>query len=250
VFSVQTPGTVTTQPSYIYCNATTTVFGAETNTAVTATSTAYSGWFAGAVRATAFNVASTEKIKENIKPIKIKPDLLDAEGMAKTNYIAGAKAAWIAAHQTEYEITVNPTGTGTVTYVDLPAMESDYSNQIEIQWASDLNQDTYTENIQKGYEKVFWQTFDSMVPKSWNPIGNPNVTERGFVVGDVPDVVKGRDGQSLNVMALIAYMTKADQSLKADTVFALSTLKELLTTGTVTQQKIDYCNDRLEVLNP
>lgn len=250
VFEILTPGTVTTNASYIYCNATTTVFGLGTNTAITATTTAYSGWFDGAVRATAFNVASTEKIKENIKPIKIKPDLLDAEDMAKLNYIAGAKAAWIAANQASYTTIVSETGTGSVTVIDTSAMETAYNNYIELAWAADMNQDSYTENIQKTYEKGFWQMFDSVTPRSWNPKDKPSLTRKGFVVEDMPDVVKGDDGQSIDPMALIAYISVVQQTLKADTIFALSTLKELITTGTVTQQKIDYVNDRLEVLNP
>ena len=92
--------------------------------------------------------------------------------------------------------------------------------------------------------------FDSVTPRSWNPIGNPSMRRKGFVVEEMPDVVWGEDKQSVDMYALIAYMTVAQKALKLDTIFALSTLTELLTTGTVTQQKIDYCNDRLEVLNP
>lgn len=250
ILKIKTSGTITTEASYIYCNATTTVFGLGTNTAITATVTAYSGWFDGTVRATAFNVASTEKIKENIKPIKIKPDLLDAEGLAKQNYIAGSKSAWIAANQANYTIVTNEPGTGSVTIVDTATMEADYNNQIELAWASDINQDTYAETVQKNYEKGFWQMFDSVTPRSWNPKDKPSLIRKGFVVEDMPDVVKGDDGQSIDPMALIAYISVVQQTLKADTVFALSTLKELITTGTVTQQKINYCNDRLEVLNP
>ena len=249
---LQDAGT-TTNSTYMLANVNTLIVGAGTTTAVTGTTTAYAIYVPagdGALHIDAVNLSSSKEIKENINPIKIKPDLLDAESMAKSGYIASAKSAWITANQVNYTTEVKETGTSTVTIVDNETMESDYNNYIELEWASDLNQDIYTQNIQKGYEKVFWQTFDAMTPKSWNPINSPNVTERGFVVEDVPDVVKGRDGKSVSVMAFIAYMTKVDQSLKADTVFALSTLKELLTTGTVTQQKIDYCNDRLEVLVP
>lgn len=250
VFEIFTSGTATIKTNYIYCNASTTVFGAGTNTAVTGTVTNYAGWFGGAVRATAFNVASTEKIKENIKPIKIKPDLLDAEGMAKNNYIANSKIAWITENGENYTTVINETGTSSVIVVDTATMEADYNNHIELAWASDLNQDTYTENIQKVYEKGFWQMFDAVTPKSWNPKDKPTLTRKGFVVEDMPDVVKGDDKQSIDPMALIAYISVVQQVLKADTIFALGTLKELLTTGTVTQQKIDYCNDRLDVLNP
>ena len=249
---IQDTGTASDR-TYMMANVDTLIVGAGTTTSVIGTSTAYAIYVpagAGALHIDAVNLSSSKEIKEKIEPIKIKPDLLDAEGMARLNYMANSKIAWIAANSGSYTTVVNETGTGSVIVVDTNRMESDYNNFIELEWASDLNQDIYTENIQKGYEKVFWQTFDAMTPKSWNPIGCPNVTERGFIVEDVPDVVKGRDGKSVSVMAFIAYITRAEQSLKADTVFALSTLKELITTGTVTQQKIDYCNDRLEVLVP
>lgn len=242
-------GTYTTN-TYFLADVTTSIFGLGTTTDVTGTITAYAGWFDGAVRATAFNVASTEKIKDNIKPIKIKPDLLDAEGMAKNSYIANSKIAWIVENGGSYTTVINETGTGSVIVVDTAQMNTDYNNHIEFQWASDLNQDTYISNVQKTYEKGFWQMFDSVKPRSWNPKDKPSLTRKGFVVEDMPDVVKGDDKQSIDPMALIAYLTVVQQTLKADTIFALSTLKELLTTGTVTQQKIDYISDRLDVLQP
>lgn len=251
VFEISTPGTATTEASYIYNNATTTVWGLGTNTAVTGTASgAYAGWTNRPIRVLAIDIGSSKEIKENIKTIKIKPDHLDAEGLAKQNYIAGAKAAWIAAHQAEYEITVNETGTGSVIVVDTATMESDYNNYIELEWASDMNQDVYTETVQKQHEKGFWQMYNSVTPRSWNPKDNPSAEYEGFVVGEMPPVVWGDDKQSVNLMSVVAYIAVVQQALKADTIFALTTLKELITTGTVTQQKIDYCNDRLEVLNP
>ena len=243
-------GSATTD-TYMLANVRTTVWGLGTITSVTGTgSGAYAGWSDRPIRVTGVDIGSSQKIKENVKPIKIKPDLLDAEGMAKLSYIANNKIAWITANGVNYTTVVNKTGTGSVTVVDLPAMESDYNNYIELKWASDPNRDTYTENVQKTYEKSFWQMFDSVTPRSWNPIGNPSMRRKGFVVEEMPDVVWGEDKQSVDMYALIAYMTVAQKALKLDTIFALSTLTELLTTGTVTQQKIDYCNDRLEVLNP
>ena len=250
VFRVQTAGT-TTNATYTFCDTTTAVFGLGTNTTITGTMGAnYTGYFAGPVKVTALDISSSKKIKENIKTIKIKPDLLDAEGMAKLTYIANSKITWVAANGKNYTTVINELGTGSVIIVDTDRLEADYNNYIELEWAADLNQNSYTKNIQKTYEKGFWQMFDSVTSKSWNPKDKPSVTRRGFVVEDMPDVVKGGDGQSIDSMAMIAYMSVVQQALKADTIFALSSLKELLTTGTVTQQKIDYCNDRLEVMNP
>ena len=216
LMSINAPGTATLEASYIYCNASTTVFGLGTNTAITATTTAYSGWFAGAVRATAFNVASTEKIKENIEDIIIKPNLLDAEAEAKNKYITDNKASWVISNQSKYKTVINEAGTGTVTKIDTVTMESVYSNYIELAWASDLNQGTYTENIQKKYEKAFWQEFNSMRPRSWNPKEKPGLTRRGFVVEEVPEGIKGDDGQSIDPMAVLAKQQKAMQSMKAE----------------------------------
>ena len=237
-----------TANTYFLANVTTAIFGLGTTTAITGTTTLYRGWYDGPVRATAFNVASTEKIKENIEAIKTKPDWLDAESEAKNKYIADNKAFWVVSNQSKYTTVINETGTGTVTKIDKIAMESSYSNYIELQWASDLNQDAYTEDIQKVYEKRFWQQFDAMSPRSWNPKNKPDLTRRGFIVEESPDEVKGDDKQSIDPMALIAYMTKANQGLKADTVFALSILKKLITTGTVTQRDIEQATDRLDVL--
>ena len=211
--SIQT-GSDTTEPSYILLNATTTVFGLGTTTAITGTTTLYSGWFDGAVRATAFNVASTEEIKENIADIKIKPDLLDAEAEAKTKYIADNKASWVISNQSKYTTVINETGTGTVTKLDTVTMEAGYTNYIELAWASDLNQGTYTENIQKKYENKFWQQFHSMKPKSWNPKENPGRIRRGFVVEEAPTVILGEDEKSIDPMAVIAYQQKALQAMK------------------------------------
>ena len=249
VLEILTPGTTTTEPSYIYCNATTTVWGLGTNTSVTGTASgAYAGWSNRPIRVGGVDIGSTIKIKENVKDIKIKPDLLDAEGIAKSNYIANNKTTWIAANGVNYTTVINKAGTSSTIIVDTESMEADYNSYIELEWAADLNQDAYTENIQKIHEKGFWQMFDSVQPKSWNPIGNPSMRRKGFVVEEMPDVVWGEDRLSIDFGAIIAYMTLAQKTLKADTIFALSTLKELLTTGTVTQQKIGYCNDRLEVL--
>ena len=216
VISIQTPGTATTEKSYIMCNATTTVFGLGTTTAIIGTTTPYSGWFDGAVRATAFNVASTEKIKVNIKDINIRPGLLDAEAEAKNKYITDNKASWVISNQSKYTTVINEAGTGTVTKIDTITMESGYSNYIEMQWASDLNQGTYTENIQKKYEKAFWQEFDSIRPRSWNPKENLGLTRRGFVVQEVPDDIKGDDKQTIDPMSIIAKQQRVLLYLKLE----------------------------------
>lgn len=245
VFEILTPGTATTEASYIYNNATTTVFGLGTNTAITGTTTAYSGWFAGAVRATAFNVASTEKIKENIKPIRIKPEILEAESTAKEKYKGDNRIAWILAHGENYTYVGTETGTATVTYVDTAAMEADYADYIELAWASDLNQDVYIDTVQKAQEKYFWQMFDGIQPKSWNPKEDPNLERKGFVVEEMPDVVKGNDKQSIDPMALIAYIAVSLQSIKQDNITIMQALRDFAATGTLTVEAIE---DRLEVL--
>lgn len=241
VFEILTSGTVTTNASYIYCNATTTVFGLGTNTAITGTTTAYSGWFDGAVRATAYNVASTEKIKENIKPIKIKPEILVAEAVAKEKYKGDNRIAWIATYGENYTYV----GSDTAIYVDTKAMEADYANYIELAWASDLNQDSYVDAVQKAQEKYFWQMFDGIQPKSWNPMGDSSIERKGFVVGEMPDVVKGNDKESIDPMALIAYIAVSMQSIKQDNVTIMQALRDFATTGTFTVSTIE---DRLDVL--
>lgn len=227
VLEILTSGTDTTRPNYMYCNATTTVFGLGTNTAVTATTTAYTGWFDGAVRATAFNVASTEKIKDNIQAIKIKPDLLDAEAEAKVKYIADNKSIWIASNQGNYETVITETGTGTITRIDTVAMEIGYVNYIELAWASDLNQDTLIENVQAEHQKDFWQKYNAMLPKSWNPKNKPDLIRRGFVAEEVPEEIKGDDKLSIDPMAVIAYTKIAVDTLKKDAIDAIQEIGSL-----------------------
>lgn len=178
----------------------------------TGTGTAYKGYFDGAVRATAFNVASTEEIKKNIKPIKIKPDLLDAEAEAKGKYIADNKPAWIANNKVNYAYV----GSNTVTYINKQAMEKDYKDYIELLWVSDPNQGTLTTNIQKKYEKKFWQEFDSMRPRSWNPKENLKLERKGFVVEEAPPGIIGDDGASIDPMAVIVFMKNAISDCKKE----------------------------------
>lgn len=241
ILQIQTPGTATAEKSYILLNATTTVFGLGTTTAITGTTTAYSGWFDGAVRATAFNVASSEKIKDNIKPIKIKPEHLEAESRAKEDYVATQKPTWITDNEANYTYV----GSDTATYVDTTAMEADYSEYIEMEWASDLNQDVYIDKVQKVQEQYFWRLFDAIQPKSWNPKDRPNLERKGFVVEEMPDVVKGDDKQSIDPMALIAYIAVSLQSIKQDNVTIMQALRDFAATGTFTVKTIE---DRLEVL--
>lgn len=241
VFEILTPGTATTEASYIYCNATTTVFGLGTNTAITGTSTAYSGWFDGAVRATAFNVASSEKIKDNLKKIKI-VDTAEAENTAKSGYVNSNKPAWIAANEVNYTYV----GTDSASYVDTAAMNTAYDNYIETEWASDLNQPVYIKNVEKEYEKGFWQKFNLVQPKSWSPKGDPSVVRKGFVAEEMPDEVKGQDKQSIDPMALIAYISLVVQELKDASLLNFKAIEELLTTGTITSGKL--IKDRIEVL--
>lgn len=251
---IQDAGTSTAN-TYMMANVNTLIVGEGTTTSATGTTTTYSGWFTGAVRATAFNVASTEKIKENIKPIKIKPEQLEAESQAKIMYIAEKKPAWFAANETFYTYA----GTDSATYVDTDAMEAAYASYIETEWASDLNQPTYVENVQKEQERYFWQLFDAVQPKSWNPREKLSLTRKGFVVEEVPDEIKGDDKQTIDPMALLAYTTVVLQNLKQDTVrimhaelMQLQALQELAATGTFTTYGIDEkvleIQDRLSVL--
>jgi len=242
MINVQSPGTATTEPSYIMLNGSTTIFGLGTTTAIIGTTTAYSGWFDGAVRATAFNVASSEKIKENIKPIKLKPSNLEAEGIAKQNYILANKGSWTALNEANYAYV----GSDTATYIDTAQMDIDYYNYIELKWASDLNQSAYVKAVQKEGEKFFWQMFDTIQAKEWTPKGDPTVHRKGFVAEEMPDVVKGQDGKSVDPMSLIAYMSKVLQALKGETILQYKALNELVTTGTITSQL--EIEDRIEVL--
>ena len=255
---VITPGTATTEKSYVLIPATTTVFGLGTTTAITATTTAYSGWFDGAVRATAFNVASSEEIKRNIESIRIKPDWLDAEYEAKKEYIKDNRAAWILNNQTSYESVIGGTGTGTITLLDYVSMESGYNDYIEFAWASDLNKNTFVEDIQTQHEKIFWQMFNTVQPRSWNPKDKMSLTRKGFVVEEMPDVVKGDDKQSIDPMALLAYSTNVLQALKENIVSILkhqNIILKALQSGTYTPQEIETglteINNKLAVLeNP
>lgn len=242
IISAITTGTATTDPSYIMLNGSTTIFGLGTTTAIAGTTTSYSGWFDGAVRATAFNVASTEKIKENIKPIKISPDLLDAEGIAKNQYIALNKSAWIEANRVNYESVVDETRTGTVTILDRESMEAAYNTYIEFAWAADLEQDTLIDNVKKQFEAGFWQKFDTVKTKSWNPKGLPNITRKGLIVEECPDEIKGDDKQSVDLMAVSAYSINVLQAMKENLVTVFKNqglIMKALMNGTYTQSEIE-----------
>ncbi|MDP2683605.1 MAG: hypothetical protein Q8P20_00985, partial [bacterium] len=183
---------------------------------------------------------------ENIKPIKIKPDILEAEAEAKLSYIETQKAVWISDNVDNYTYVGTETGTGTVNYIDIPAMEAAYSNHIELEWAADLNQDTLVDNVQKQHEKAFWQMFNSIQAKEWTPKGDPTVHRKGFVAEEMPDVMKGQDGQSIDPMSLISYMSKVEQALKEEIILQYEALNEFIKTGTITSQL--EIEDRLEVL--
>lgn len=243
VFEILTPGTATTEASYIYNNATTTVWGLGTNTAITSGTASgyYAGWSNRPIRVTAVDIASTQKIKENIKPMHIKPEQLEAESKAKPVYIAEKKPAWFTANEVNYTYV----GSDTATYVDTAAMESDFAEYIELEWASDLNQNVHIEAVQKTQQKYFWELFDRIQPKSWNPIDDLRMTRKGLVVEDVPDEIKGADGQSIDQMAVVTYQTLALQDLKDSIVDIMQALKDLANTGTFTTQAI---NDRLEAM--
>lgn len=201
--------------STTYFPGSTSVFGLAEGTDL-GTITSYSGWFDGAVRATAFNVASTQEIKENIKDINIKPNLLDAEAEAKKKYINDNRLSWYAINTNNYTTVISEIGTGTITMIDKDAMEADYNDYIEIQWASDLDQGTYTANIQKEHEARFWNDFNSIIPRQWNPKGNPSLTRKGFVVEESPDQIKGDDNRSIDPMKVIAQQQKVLQYLKTE----------------------------------
>ena len=239
---IQTPGTATSEPSYVMANVDTLIVGLGTTTAVTGTTTSYKGWFDGAVRATAFNVASSEKIKDNLKKIKI-VDTVEAENTAKSGYINSNKPAWIAANTASYTYV----GSDTATYIDTTAMNTAYNNYINLAWAADLNQPVYIKNVEKEYEKGFWQKFSKVQPKSWNPKGDSSLIRKGFVVEEMPDEVKGQDKQSIDPMALIAYIAVSMQSIKQDNVTIMQALRDFAATGTFTVQAIE---DRLDVLEP
>lgn len=242
VFEILTPGTATTEASYIYNNVTTTVWGLGTNTAITGTTSgAYAGWSNRPIRVTAVDIASTKKIKENIKPMHMKPEQLEAESKAKPLYIADKKPAWIVANEANYTYV----GTETATYVDTAGMESDFAEYIELEWASDLSRNMYIETVQKAQQKYFWGLFDKIQPKSWNPIDDLSVLRKGLVVEEVPDEIKGADGQSIDQMAVVTYQTLVLQDLKDGVVDIMQALKDLANTGTFTTQAI---NDRLEVM--
>lgn len=217
------------------------VVGTSTYTQSGTTSGNYNGWFAGPIRVSAVDIASTEKIKENLKPIHIKPEQLEAESKAKPLYIADKKSAWIVANEANYTYV----GSDTATYVDTAAMEAAYATAIELEWASDLNQNVYIEAVQVAQEKHFWKLFDKIQPKSWNPIDNLSVLRKGLVVEEAPDEIKGADGQSIDQMAVVTFQTLVLQSLKADTVLIMEELKKLANTGTFTTSVIDK---RLEVM--
>lgn len=243
VFEILTPGTATTEASYIYNNVTTTVWGLGTNTAITSGTASgyYAGWTNRPIRVSAIDIASTKKIKENIKPIHIKPGRLEAESKAKPVYIAEGKPAWFTANEVNYTYV----GSDTATYADTAAMESDYASYIELEWASDLNQNVYIEAVQRAQQKYFWGLFDKIQPKSWNPIDDLRMTRKGLVVEEVPDEIKGADGQSIDQMAVVTYQTLVLQELKDGVVDIMQALKDLANTGTFTTKSIDA---RLEVM--
>lgn len=243
VFEILTPGTATTEASYIYNNATTTVWGLGTNTAITSGTASgyYAGWANRPIRVSAVDIASTKKIKENIMPIHIKPEQLGAESKAKPAYIAEKKPAWFTANEVNYTYV----GLDTATYVDTAAMESDFAEYIELEWASDLSRNMYIETVQKAQQKYFWGLFDKIQPKSWNPIDDLRMTRRGLVVEEVPDEIKGADGQSIDQMAVVTYQTLVLQELKDSVVDIMQALKDLSAAGTFTTKSIDA---RLEVM--
>ena len=245
VFEILAPGTATTEASYIYCNATTTVWGLGTNTAITSgTATGYyAGWTNRPIHVSAIDITSTKAVKENIKPIKIKPDQLESEAIAKAVYKVDKETAWVTANEVNYTYV----GTDSATYVDTETMEADYASYIELEWASDLNQSVYIDSVQKAQERYFWQMFDGIQPKSWTPMNQLGLTRKGFIVEEMPDVVKGMDGQSIDPMALIAYIAVSMQSIRQDNITTMQALRDFAATGTFTVNAIE---DRLEVLEP
>jgi len=255
VLSMTTTGTATTQRTFFLVTASTTVFGLGTTTAVTGTSNAYTGWFDGAVRATAFNVASTKNIKDNIAEIKIKPDWLDAEDEAKKKYVKDNKATWILNNESTYESLVAELGSVTVTLLDYASMEAGYNAYAEFEWAAGENRNTLIEDVQKQKERVFWKIFDEVKPKSWNPRGLPSITRRGLIVEEVPDQIKGDDKESIDYASVIVHFIKASQSLKSDIVSIYKnqdSILKALQNGTYTPDEIETSlskiNNRLEVM--
>ena len=191
---------------------------------------------------------------ENIKSIKLKPGILEAEAEAKIVYLQSSKPDWVALHEIDYTYV----GSDSATYIDTESMDADFATYVELAWATDLNQDAYIDNIQDQHEKAFWQMFSSIDSKSWTPKDKPGVRRSGFVVEEMPDVVKGDDGQSIDPMAILSYQSKATQALKNENVDAMKTqlsmlkaLQELSATGTFTTQMFDripVLEKRIEIL--
>ena len=215
---LQSPGTATTEKSYILNNATMTAFGYGTTTGLLNTSTVYSAEAKYGVAATVFGIKSVDKIKghktrfvnsvlSKVRGINLwEWDLivrntngLDAEAQAKSTYIDSKKDDWLALNRNKYIVSSKETGTGTVNTYDKEAMSKDYKTYVELEWASDLEQPDLVDAEKENMDVDYGQHL------------------HGFRVSDptTPKEIIVSDGSGISMMDAIAISYKAIQELDA-----------------------------------
>lgn len=172
IFQISTTGTVTTEKSYIFCNATTTVFGAGTSTDPAGTTTLYAGYAPagkGSWYCDGYITASEVKTKvgiyydptidaqkyyysilskamppewQRVDARKPKYTKQEIEDKAKQSYKSNLHNNWNQQNKNNDKYkTIKDDGAGSTTVlVNTKLMESDFEKYAEIQWASEPNQ--------------------------------------------------------------------------------------------------------------
>ena len=216
IFKIDSPGTSGASPSYIFNNATTTVFGGYGTSSISTVTVyvAYGVPNKGGAAFDSLNVHSVDEVKTNIQDLTGKehkhlqklmamqskswnpPDLniciLDAEEKAKKQYIGSYTAFWSGKNKENYIISTHITGTGTGKVYDEIALLKNGKLEAELAWASDLNQNKYINDAR----------------------ANTSIEYMGFRVDDptTPNEVKGADGRTIDVMKVL---TMSVESIKA-----------------------------------
>lgn len=222
------PGTATAEKTYIFFPGSVTVFGGTSTTEIGTTTPGliYGVPNKGAATFDAFNVHSANEIKADVKSFTGKEKLLkmntkswhpkvrdiyilDAEAVAKDEYIRKDYIVWELANKNNYITSVEMPGTGTVQIFDSDKMLQDYKTEKELLWASDLNQ-----------QKLIQTTQDKLE-------SDETITRLGFMVHDSLTPKEVIEGEAINLMSVVALAVKAIQ-LQQEEIDSLTTaLKNL-----------------------
>lgn len=174
MINYDSPGSRTTQASYIFNNGSITAhgYGSTTDMSSVGSSNVYSAESRDADLATNFIVKSKDAKGRNFRevitsalnkigsmsvmswnPVNHK-DLyrLDAEAIAKEDYIQSKKSSWIKDNKHLYTSTLVEEGTGTVNIINTEKMNKDYNIYIEFEWASSPEQTKLIDTVEDNAE--------------------------------------------------------------------------------------------------